>query len=481
MKTMRIDAKRALRELDAHVARSKQEEADGFSRRGFLGTMFGGAAALGFVSSTSAEASSSVTPALPALADGMASPDDERYWDLVANQFMIRPGLAYMNTGTRGPSPRPVHMAQVESLVGINTDYNGYSRSIYTADRRDEMRTKMAAFLGAKPTEIGYSLNTSDGMVAGTFGPILAPGDEIVYTNHDHSGGAYPVLHRAIRDNLEVGVIDLKPMSFHPPASPQVILDAFESTITSRTKLLSFCHVNYGDGCVLPVKEICAMARSRGILTLVDGAQPPGMMKLDMHDLDCDMYAGPFHKWMMASMQTGFFYVREDAQERVQNLFTTAPADNRTMYGTELSDARKELLSTAAAYESRGSQNIPARISMDASIDFHNAISAEAIEARDRYMAQKVHRSLRAMDGVEVMTSDSPELGCALVAFKIAGVATRDLNDIMWDRYNIYIRNVTHLEIDWDVNRVSLHVMVTGADVDRFLGAVEEVAKEAKA
>jgi selenocysteine lyase/cysteine desulfurase len=85
------------------------------------------------------------------------------------------------------------------------------------------------------------------------------------------------------------------------------------------------------------------------------------------------------------------------------------------------------------------------------------------------------------MDGVEVFTSDAPELGCALVAFKIPGVATDDLNDIMWERHNIYIRNVTHLEVDWDVNRVSLHVMVTGEQVDRFLGAVEEVAKAAKA
>jgi selenocysteine lyase/cysteine desulfurase len=85
------------------------------------------------------------------------------------------------------------------------------------------------------------------------------------------------------------------------------------------------------------------------------------------------------------------------------------------------------------------------------------------------------------MDGVEVLTSDAPELGCALVAFKIAGVPTRDLNDILWDRHDIYIRNVTHLEVDWDVNRVSLHVMVTGEQVDLFLGAVEEVAKEAKA
>lgn len=301
-------------------------------------------------------------------------------------------------------------MAQVAALEGINADYNGYNNTVYSDERKAEMRQKLAAFVGANPNEIAYSLNTSDGMVAGTFAPVLKAGDEIVYTNHDHSGGAYPVLHRAMHDNLEVGVIDLAAPKFHPPPSPSAIVAAFEKTITSRTitKLLSFCHINYTDGCVLPVKQICEMARARGILTVVDGAQPPGMMKLDMHDLGCDMYAGPFHKWMMASMQTGFFYVREDVQDRLRNLFITAPADERSMYGTPLPEERLKTLKTAQAFESRGSHDIPARISIDAAIDFHNTLTREAVEARDRHLTQKVHKALRAIDGVEVFTSDAP-------------------------------------------------------------------------
>ena len=52
-----------------------------------------------------------------------------------------------------------------------------------------------------------------------------------------------------------------------------------------------------------------------------------------------------------------------------------------------------------------------------------------------------------------------------------------DLNDRLWERHNIYIRNVTHEEIDWDVNRASMHVMVTAAQVDTLLGAIAEIAK----
>jgi selenocysteine lyase/cysteine desulfurase len=319
-------------------------------------------------------------------------------------------------------------------------------------------------------------MNTTDGMITGTFGAKLEPGDEIVFTNHDHVGGAHPVLQRAAKDDLAVKVIDLSEGKFHPPKSPDDLLKLFEAAVGPRTKLLSFCHINYSDGCVLPVKAICEMARSKGILTLVDGAQPPGMMKLDLHALGCDMYAGPCHKWVMAGMQTGFFFIREDVRERVVPVLSTMPT-TRTIYGPVPADSRYQpLFHEASAYEMHGSHDFAARVSIDAALDFHNLITPEAVEARDRHMAQNVHRGLRAIPGVEVFTSDDPALGCALVAFKVQGVATKELNELLWKHHDIYIRSVTHQEVGWDVNRVSLHVMVTSAQVDKFLGAVREVA-----
>jgi selenocysteine lyase/cysteine desulfurase len=449
-----------------------------FSRRGFLGTLSGGAAALTLGPWSSAAVLEAAPPPLAPVAGG-ADPEDERYWSVVASQFLLREGLTYMNTGTRGPSPRSVYMAQVGALEALNSDYFGYGQTFYTDEYQKSVRQKLARFVGAREKEIAFSLNTTDGMITGTFGVKLGPGDEIVYTNHDHTGGAHPVLQRAAKDDLMVKVIDLSDAKFHPPGSPDDILKAFESAITPRTKLLSFCHVNYSDGCVLPVKEICEMARAKGVLTLVDGAQPPGMMKLDLHALGCDMYAGPCHKWVLAGMQTGFFYIREDVRERVVPVLTTMATESRTMYGPVPADSRYQpLFREAAAYEMHGSHDYAARVSMDAALDFHELVTPEAIEARDRHLAQKVHRGLRAIPGVSVLTSDDPELGCALVAFKLAGVATKELNELLWKNHDIYIRSVTHEEIGWDANRVSLHVMVTSAQIDKFLGAVEEIARQ---
>lgn len=316
-------------------------------------------------------------------------------------------------------------------------------------------------------------------MIAGTWGLNLEPGDEIVYTNHDHSGGSHPILNRAHRDSLSMKIIDIADRKFHPADGPEEYLKVFDAALTSKSKLLSFCHINYTDGGLLPVKEICEMARERGVVTLVDGAQPPGMMALDMHELGCDMYAGPFHKWMLASMYTGFLYVRQDVQDRIEPVLTTSPPGRNMYGGTELSETWQERLKTAEKYEPRGSVNMPARMAMDAALDFHQHLTPAAIEARDRHLAAKLRAGLRAIDGVDLYVSEDPRMSCALVSFTVKDVKTTDLNQMLWDRHDIYIRNVTHLEVDWDVNRASMHIMVTEPQVEKLLGAIDEIARQA--
>jgi len=373
-------------------------------------------------------------------------------------------------------------LAQIEALNQINTDYPSYRRNIYTMEHSEAFMAKFAKFIGCKPNEIALANNTTDGMVTGTFGPALEHGDEIIYTNHDHGAGTNPILNRAHRDKLNVKVIDLSDPKLHPPDSPDELLKHFEAAITPKTRLLSFCHTNYTDGCFMPVREICEMARSKGVITLVDGAQPPGMVKLDMHDLGCDMYAGPSHKWMLASMQSGFFYVREDMFDRIEPVISTTPYTGVDMYGDDLTSNSRwlERINSAGKYTRRGSSSYPKWTAVDAALDFHNHLTREGIEARIRYLSGKLINGLRNIDGVEVFASEDPRLHAGLVPFRIAGVPTRELNSILWDNYNIYIRSVTHMQVGWDANRASTHIMVTAAEVDKLLGAIEEVAKSTK-
>jgi len=184
---------------------------------------------------------------------------------------------------------------------------------------------------------------------------------------------------------------------------------------------------------------------------------------------------------MMAGMLTGFFYVREDLQDRIWPTIYSGPVNGLNMYGEQVDERFAASAQTAARYEMRGSGNYAAARSIDAALDFHNAITPQAIEARDRYLAARTRDGLREISAVQIYSSDDPRSSCALVSFSVRGVETRALSAALWERHQIYIRNVTHPEIDWDANRASLHLMVTSADVDSLVGGVAEIAKDAKA
>ncbi len=446
----------------------------GQSRRQFVGRLSGGAA-LGGLGGFSTAAL-----AAPAANLGVGkAPDDEAFWRMVAAEFLTYPNVAHMNTGTRGVSPRSVVKAQFDAINSYDSDYLSYARNVNNVDYRGQLRTQLAAFVGCKSNEIAVTNNTTEGMAFGTFGLDLKTGDEIIYTNHDHSGGAQPINLCAARYGVKPIVVDLSDRKFHPPENADTVVKAFEQAITPRTKLISFCHINYTDGCVLPVKQICEMARAKGILTLVDGAHPPGMMALDINELGCDMYSGAGHKWLLASMLTGFFFVREELQDRVWPIVYSGPVNGTTMYGQPASDSTyNNQAKTAARYEMRGSLNFAKAASLDAALAFHQELTPAAIEARDRYMAGKVREGLREIPGLSVHVSDDPAMSCGIVSFDHNGVDPVELNDMLWERHRIYIRNVTHAEIDWNVNRASLHIMVHGGQVDTLLGGVAEFAKE---
>ncbi len=458
---------------------SQLEDIGLLSRRGFLGKFALGTLVTGTLASGTFPATALSKTAPGANVNGIA-PDNDSYWNHIADQFLIRPDVAYMNTGTRGPSPRSVFAAQLSSIEQANVDRFSYASHVYTREFKSKVREKLAHFVGCKSNEIAMTNNTTEGMSIGTFGPDLKPGDEIIYTNHDHSGGGQPINLRCARQGTIPVMIDLAAPEFHPPESPSTIIDAFEAAITKRTRLISLCHVNYTDGCVLPVKEICELARSKGILTLIDGAHPPGMMDLDISSLGCDMYAAACHKWMLAGQLTGFLFVREDIQEQIWPSVYSGPVNGLSLYGKPVSEDYLRRSLTAEKYEMHGSTNYSLGTTINAAIDFHNGIGPAAIEARDRYLMEKVRSGLQSVPGINIFSSEDPAMCAGLISFRVDGIEPKELSMKLWDQHRIYIRNVTHPEINWDANRASMHIMVTSRQADELVDAVGAIARKMK-
>ncbi len=447
--------------------RSDDPEQPGqFGRRGFLGTMMASVAGMAGTSAlltTEAIADAKPRSVVPDTPLGGAAPDDEAYWKTVADQFMLRSNVIYMNSGTRGISPMSVHKAQVQALEAVNSDPN-MCWSTYTFAGMQEIREKMAAFVGAEVDEIAFTNSTTDGMGLGFMGLELNRGDEILTTNYDYGWVKNMMHYRAQRDGLVFKMVDISDPRFRTPDNPQQIVDAVAAGITPKTRFLTICHINYTDGLVMPVKEICEIARERGIITLIDGAQPPGMMKMDMRELGCDMYAGPGHKYLLAAQHTGFLFVRNEISDRIHPLvYTGSPDPERAIAG-----ARK--------LEQRGSSSYSDRISIGAALDFHNKLTPEAIEARLRYLSRRLRKGLKSIEGVTVYAPDDPAMSCALVSFSIEGRNPSDIVGRLWYRSpNIYIRTVRAAG-GFSGVRATLHVMDTAEHVDTLIDKVEGLA-----
>jgi isopenicillin-N epimerase len=216
-------------------------------------------------------------------------------WAAARAQMLLDPSVTNLNTGSWGPLPRPVFERATElrrQLAAAPMDF--YLRRV--PPLLWEARSRLAGFLGTDPRRLVFTANVSVSIniVAATL-RLAAPG-EVLLTDHEYGAMHWCWERACARQGLTLRTFPL-PVTAREPGE---IVDAVRAAINDRTRLLFFSHVLSPTGLVLPAKDICAVARKRGVLTVVDGAHAPAMIPLDLDDVGADFYGGNCHKWLLA-------------------------------------------------------------------------------------------------------------------------------------------------------------------------------------
>jgi len=210
------------------------------------------------------------------------------------------------------------------------------------ADANARAREAAAGLVNAGPDDVALTQNTTHGMNLGVAAIDWRQGDEVVSTATEHPGCLMPLHVAARRFGMKINLVST-------PITPEKI----EAALTPRTRLIALSHVDWTNGEVLPLEEICALARDRGILTLVDGAQSVGNIPVDIPATGADMYAFTGHKWVLGPEGMGAFYVRPGLPVHSPNvgyLSLSTPTDFDKNGDYELrSDARRFEASTMSA------------------------------------------------------------------------------------------------------------------------------------
>jgi len=383
------------------------------------------------------------------------SSDQDAYWAEVRKQFLIPEDEVYLNNGTVGSSPAPV----------LRAVFDGYTRTeqmdqedpenypIWGYEPYNAYRDPLAAFIGCKRDELALVRNATEANSYIANGIDMKPGDEVVMTDQEHPSGEGPWKLKAKRYGAVVRMVTLP----KPVNSPAQVLNLFNDAITPRTKVIFFSHITTVTGVVLPAKELSTLARSKGILSAVDGAHVPGMMPLDVHELGCDMYSASPHKWLQAPKGSGFLYVRDEVIDQVWSTVTTAGWDDKSI--------------RAERFQRIGSSNVPSLMGLRASIQMANQIGMDKIEKRHRQLADYTLAQMMQR-GAELWTSSDPTMRCAIVTVNVPPIQRMKLEDWMWKTQKIRIRGGEPSKL-----RLSTPYYLQKKDIDRFLAAFDQYKK----
>ena len=373
------------------------------------------------------------------------------YWRLVQRQFRLEPGLVYLNNASLGPSPALVADATEAFRRQLDAFPSRYMWGAWS-EEKEAVRSKAAALLGASPEEIAIIHNTTEGMNLVAASLDLEAGDEVIVADHEHPSGTIPWQYW----QEPKGVKLVRPTLPILPSEPGEIVEVYRRAITLRTRVISKRHVVNNNGMILPDKEVSDMARARGILVAVDGAQAPGMISVDLHDLGCDFYAASSHKWLFSPKGVGIFYAREASQSLLKPLIVAR--------GWEDESIRR--------LENYNTRNLPEVLGLGVAFDFQNLLGPERRQARIFELKRYFRDRIGDDPAFAIKTPAGDELSCGITTIEVVGHDVQEVATALAERHRIDCRPMTSHGLNG--LRISLSVFNSEDQIDVLVSGLRK-------
>ncbi len=364
----------------------------------------------------------------------------------------------YLNSGGSGPPSRKTISAtrEADDLCSGPAYLEGTDFYAHQRDQYARAREAAGRLVKADPESIALTQSTTHGMNLGAFALNWREGDEVISSRSEHPGCLVPLHALQERYGVKLKLIE-------PPLTAEKI----EEAISRRTRLVSISHVDWTTGEVLPLAEISALARVRGALTLVDGAQSVGNVPVDVPATGVDMYAFTGHKWVLGPEGMGGFYVRPGLAAEVAS----------TSLGfASLSDpAAFDAEGGYEEYFHGGARRFEAS-TMSPALAAGFAAAAGAVHERGEESFAEIRRRadllldvLKREPRITVRSARPAQSG--LVSFEIAGVAAKEAAERLLEEEFV----VRFIPEPYPYVRASTHLFNTDEELEALAEAVSRL------
>ena len=351
------------------------------------------------------------------------------------------------------------------------------------SQRYDDAVASAARFIGACPSEIAFTQNTTHAinLLARTL--QFEPGDEIVLTSLEHTSNMAPWVRLADEKGLELRWYN---------AGRLGIVNASEliDLIGSKTKLVTMTAVSNVLGTITPFEEIGAECRDRGVLFLLDAAQAVPHISIDVKKIQCDFLAFSGHK-MLGPTGIGVLYLREElARSLGPGMLGGGTLDTSACDCPSLEECSLEYCSYSELPDKwqAGTPPIAEAFGLHAAIDYLTSLGIHNISEHDRDLTTRFVSGLREIPSVDVYGPMDADERMAIVSFNIGNLHPDDVGRILNERYKIGVRTGQHCAVNYfnEVNghsgspgniRASFYVYNTVEEVDKTLNAISDISK----
>jgi selenocysteine lyase/cysteine desulfurase len=332
-----------------------------------------------------------------------AGADDEAAWTRIAGHYGVARDVVQLENGNFGIMARPVLAAYTRHTERVNEQGSYYTRRGYAADAGRILQSA-AALLGVSADELVFTRNATEALQALIGGyNRLRPGDAVLYADLDYDSMQTAMRWLRSRRGADVVTINLP-----EPATHQGLIDAYEQALQAnpRIRLLLLTHVSHRTGLMLPLAEIIAMARARGVDAIVDAAHSWGQADFNFAALQADFVGFNAHKWLGAPLGVGLAYIRKS---RVADIDAFMGNDE---YGDPL-DVRNRVHT--------GTANFAAVLSFGDALDWHRTLGPSAKAARLKYLRDCWAETLRGYGQLQVLTPEDARLSAGITSFRMRG------------------------------------------------------------
>ncbi|MGC9469271.1 MAG: aminotransferase class V-fold PLP-dependent enzyme [Anaerolineae bacterium] len=371
------------------------------------------------------------------------------------------PGLKrgiYLNIGTYGIMPRPA-LCQYLELVE-EYEAHGLLSTSAVGQKAEQTREALASLLGCERTQIAFTGNATDGTNLVLAGMTWQAGDEVIITDEEHEAVYHPLLYLQKTQGICIKRISVSP-------DPDVMRARCAAVASEATRLLVFSHVTCETGTRLPATELCAWARERGILSLVDGAQSLGVFKTRVQEIGCDFYTGNGHKWLCGPKGTGLFYASPEQLPKLSPAHVGAGSLETANIDTGVAD----LWSSGQRFEF-GTRATTLYGGLGYSLAWLGSLGWEAIERYIEELSSDLKARILERSYLRLLTPLPFEEASGLTTFVMDGWDAGEVSRELWVRERIRVRVVPH----YNAIRIATAHFNNQEDLDVLMATLDTLA-----